>query len=167
MTTDERELVMELVVHKRSKADFLRSFRRSIDGSQLCGTLLAEAMQSKDADDVGYALMVGFVFGFTSSHLEPLLELVSAPWHARHEDVVSVLGDLESPKAVDGLVAATRRVPEYLEFDENRALAVKAIWALGRIDGAVVDAALRESAKDPDPILASAASYQEDRRRGK
>ncbi|MFD5103330.1 hypothetical protein [Streptomyces albidochromogenes] len=30
---------------------------------------------------------------------------------------------------------ATRWIPEYLDFDEFRALAVKAIWALGAIPG--------------------------------
>jgi hypothetical protein len=39
-------------------------------------------------------------------------------------------------------------------------LAVKAIWALGRIKGPEADAALNELVNDPDPILAKSAAEQ-------
>ena len=94
-----------------------------------------------------------------------MLELAFAPWHFKHEDVVTALGQLKSPKAVEGLQAATKWIPEYLDFDESRALAVKAIWALGCIEGPDADAALRELMNDPDPILAESAAGQVKRRR--
>jgi hypothetical protein len=165
MTTKERELVMALATQKLSQADFLSRFRDSTDGQQLCGDLLTEAIQSKAAEDVECALMVGYTFGFTDDHLERLLELVSAPWHFKHEDIVTALGQLKSPKAVEGLHSATKWIPEYLDFDESRALAVKAIWALGRIKGPEADAALSELVNDPDPILAESATEQMERRR--
>lgn len=165
MTTDERGLVMALATQDLSKADFLSRFRGSTDGQQLCGALLTESIQTKVADDVECALMVGYTFGFTNDHLAPLLELAFAPWHFKHEDVVTALGQLKSPKAVEGLQAATKWIPEYLDFDESRALAVKAIWALGCIEGPDADAALRELMNDPDPILAESAAGQVKRRR--
>lgn len=164
MTNEERGLVMALATKGLSKADFLSRFRGPTDGQQLCGALLTEAIQSKAADDVECALMVGYTFGFTKDHLEPLLELVSAPWHFKHEDVVTALGQLQSTKAVEGLHAATKWIPEYLDFDESRALAVKAIWALGRIKGPEADAALSELGNEPDPILAESATEQIERR---
>lgn len=165
MTTEERELVMALATKGMPQADFLSRFRGSKDGQQLCSDLLTEAIGSKSADDVEYALMVGYTFGFTDAHLKPLLDLASAPWHFKHEDVVTALGQLKSPKAVEGLHAATKWIPEYLDFDESRALAVKAIWALGRIKGPEAEAALSALIKDPDPILAESATVQIERRR--
>ncbi len=164
MTTEERGLVMALATQGLSKADFMTRFRGSTDGQQLCGALLTEAIQTEAADDVECSLIVGYTFGFTDEHLEPLLELASAPWHFMHEDAVTALGQLKSPKAVAGLHAATRWIPEYLDFDESRALAVKAIWALGRIKGPEADAALNELRNDSDPILAESAAEQMRRR---
>jgi hypothetical protein len=52
-----------------------------------------------------------------------------------------------------------------LDFDESRALAVKAIWALGGIEGSEADAALKEVMSNPDPILVAAAEEQLKRRK--
>lgn len=79
--------------------------------------------------------MVCFRFGFTDDHLQPLLTLAFADWHQRHEDVASALGKLRSPASVDALEHLARWIPAYLEFDEARALAVKAI---GRLAGSAV-----------------------------
>ena len=68
-------------------------------------------------------------------HLDLLVQLASADWHHKHEDVVSALGQLRSPAAVEALYHAAWWVPDYLDFDESRALAVKAIWALGGTPG--------------------------------
>ncbi|MBB2749926.1 UNVERIFIED_ORG: HEAT repeat protein [Rhizobium aethiopicum] len=62
-----------------------------------------------------------------------LLQLLQEGWHFKHEDVVSALADLKAPEAVEALYKVTYWVPSYLEFDDARALAVKAIWALGAI----------------------------------
>lgn len=164
MTTEERELVLALATQGLSQTDFLSRFRGSTNGQNLCGELLTEAIQSRIAEDVEYALIVGFTFGFTIDHLESLLELSSAPWHFMHEDVVTALGELRSPKSVGALRTATQWIPKYLDFDESRALAVKAIWALARIESQEADAALRELASDPDPILAGLATEQIRRR---
>lgn len=44
-----------------------------------------------DGTDVEMALIVGFTYGFTREHLEPLLDLSPADWRQRHEDVVTAL----------------------------------------------------------------------------
>lgn len=165
MTTKERELVMDMATQNLSQADFLRRCRNSTDGRLLCGDLLQEALQTQIASDVECALMVGFTFGFMDEHLSALLELAAAPWHFKHEDVIRALGKFQSPEAVSVLYATTRWIPEYLGFDESRALAVKAIWGIGRIEGPDADAALKELMNDPDPILAKTAAEQMIRRR--
>jgi hypothetical protein len=58
-----------------------------------------------------------------------------ADWHHSHEDVVWHLGEYQGADVISALDHATRWVPDYLDFDENRALARKAIWELGKQPG--------------------------------
>jgi hypothetical protein len=164
MTKEERDLVIDLATQEISQADFLERFRDSVDGRRLCGELLTESLQSKVPEDVECALILGYIFGFTNDHLKALLELACAQWHFKHEDVVTALGRLKTPKAVDALYANTQWIPAYLDFDESRALAVKAIWALGDIDGPEASAALDRLTTASDPILVDAATHQLERR---
>ena len=101
--------------------------------------------------------MAGFNLDFDSTHLPLLLPLVTADWHQRHEDVVSAIDDLRSPDAIDALIKATQNIPEYLEFDDSRALAVKAIWALSKIDSDAAKEALKRLSLTDDPIVANQA----------
>lgn len=61
----------------------------------------------------------------------------SEEWHRKHEDVVTALGQLRTPAAVDALrhrrllYRENQWVPADLDFDDSRALATKAVWALG------------------------------------
>jgi len=164
MTDKERRLVMAMATQGLPPSEFLKQFRSSTDGELLCGELLSEAVDSRVAEDVEWSLIVGYTFGFTERHMEALLQLSKEPWHFKHEDVVTALGRLKTPKAVDALLAATKWVPDYLGFDESRALAVKAIWALGGIEGSEADAALNAVVSDPDPVLVAAAVEQLKRR---
>ncbi|MFB6783643.1 HEAT repeat domain-containing protein [Streptomyces sp. NPDC056352] len=140
MTPEEQDLVMGLAVGlgegpTRTLDEVLAHFGES-DGGALALRLLRDAMECQDADDVEMALIVhGAADASVEEFLELLIELFPAEWHRDHEDIVSMLGKLHSPKTVPTLVEATRWVPEHLDFDECRALAVKAIWALGGIPG--------------------------------
>lgn len=165
MTSDEQQLVLRLVTEGMPKGEFLKRFRNSEDGVKLTTKLLKEAIANRNGEDVEMALMLGFTFGFITEHLPKLVELEAADWHERHEDVVSALGDLADVNSVGALHHSTQWIPEYLDFDVSRALAVKAIWALGRIKGPEAYAALSELVNDPDPILAELATEQIKRRR--
>lgn len=118
-----------------SKDEFLRQFGSS-DGPTLGLDLLRDAVNRHDPIDVEMALIVCFKFGFTDDHVEPLIQLAYADWHRRHEDVASALGEIRSPLSVDALAHLAKWVPNYLDYDNARALAVKAIWALGRTGNA-------------------------------
>ncbi|MFB7214741.1 hypothetical protein [Streptomyces sp. NPDC056255] len=62
----------------------------------------------RDADDVEMALIVHGAAGAPAEEfLEPLTELFPAEWHRKHEDIVSTLGKLRSPRTVPTLVLAT------------------------------------------------------------
>ncbi|MFI7005405.1 hypothetical protein [Streptomyces sp. NPDC050145] len=66
----------------------------------------------------------------------------------------------------DGGALALRllRVPEHLDRDENRALAVKAIWALGALPGTDAREALEELRDDANEIVRENAVQQFARR---
>ncbi|WP_344430791.1 HEAT repeat domain-containing protein [Streptomyces lavendulocolor] len=135
------------------------------DGGVLALRLLRDAMERRDADDVEMALIVHAAAGASGEEfLEPLIELSRADWHTRHEDVVSMLGKLRSPRTVPALREATRRVPEYLDWDENRALAVKAIRALGAIPCPETQEALEGLRNDENAIIRENAVKQLARR---
>jgi HEAT repeat protein len=142
-----------------SNEQFLREFGAA-DGMALGLDLLGDAVGRREPVDVELALVVCFRFGFTDGHLQPLLTLAFADWHQRHEDVASALGELRSPASVDALEHLVRWIPAYLESDEARPLAVKAIWALGGISSEAARRALTSIADSPCSILAEAAVAQ-------
>ncbi|MFF5933185.1 HEAT repeat domain-containing protein [Streptomyces sp. NPDC012508] len=169
MTPEERDLIMGLGVAPcspptRTLDEVLAHFGES-DGGALALRLLRDAMERQDADDVAMALIVHATANASGEEfLEPLIELFPADWHREYEDIVSMLGRLRSPKTVPTLVLATRWVPEYLDWDENRALAVKAIWALGAIAGPEAREALEGLRDDENEIIRENALRQLARR---
>ena len=74
-----------------------------------------------------------------------------------YEDVVSALGRLRSPAAVDSFYHAAWWVSDYLDFDEIRALAV---WALGGMPGVEAEEALRLLVDTEREVVREAASAQ-------
>ena len=169
MTPDERRLVLSLVTAptagpELSREEFLRQFGSS-DGQALGLQLLKDAVDRQDGVDVEMALIVSSAFGVTPDHLDPLVSLVSADWHVKHEDVVVALDRLRSPEAVDALYAATQWVPPYLEFDENLTLARKAIRALAAIPGEEAERALLRLLDSADDVMRRRAEEQLKRRK--
>lgn len=167
MTPLQRELVLALVVvpgrgEPLPATEFLQKFG-SADGQRLGLDLLNDAVDRRDPIDVELALIVCFTFGFGEDHITPLEALAFADWHQRHEDVARALGTLRSPSSIDALVHLSEWVPEYLAFDDARALATKAIWSLGAIDDIASRHALEALTRSPEPIIARGARKQLER----
>jgi len=110
------------------------------------------------------ALVIGFAFGFAPKHTNVLCRLVEADWHISHEDIVSALDHLRTPDAVGALYQATPWIPDHLSFDDSRALAAKAIRALGRIPGSEAEGKLVTLARSEDRLVREQAGYQLKRR---
>ncbi|MEU3820305.1 HEAT repeat domain-containing protein [Streptomyces sp. NPDC030392] len=169
MTPEEQELIMGLVIAPgspptRTIDEVLAHFGES-DGGALALRLLRDAMERRDSDDVEFALVVKAAARASGEEfLEPLIELFPADWHRDHEDIVSALGRFRSPRTVPTMVLATRWVPEHLDFDEARALAVKAIWALGAIPGPEARQALEDLRDAENEIIRENALKQLARR---
>jgi hypothetical protein len=164
MTPEQEEAILSLALvpggpRPMSSDEFLERFG-VYDGKALGLDLLRDAVQRRDAVDVELAMIVGFRFGFSMKHLLLLVDLAYADWHQKHEDVVSALGMLEAPESIDALVHMTEWVPGYLAYDDTRALATKAVWALGAIDSDSARHALSELARAPDRIVAKGAEEQ-------
>lgn len=169
MTPDERRMIFKLVIRPgqdnsedaitRRKEEFVREFRpRVSDRKKLSLEILEEACAERNATDVEYALVVGF------SSRCPDARLADVDWHRSHEDIVSALDELRDKRAVDVLYCAALKRHEYLAFDKARALAVKAIWALGNMSDASADEKLRLLVQRDEEILRGEALKQLERR---
>ncbi|WP_328391441.1 HEAT repeat domain-containing protein [Nocardia sp. NBC_00416] len=97
--------------------------------------------------------------------IESLLPLVGADWHESHENIVTLLERIASPSSVPALRYAAEYVPEYLEYDENRAMARKAVHALRKIPGAAAEAAMVELLDSDSEVVRDIAAKQLVRRR--
>jgi hypothetical protein len=164
MTPADRRAIASLVIvpgrsRSGSPEDVLRHFGTT-DGRSLGLRLLRDAVDRQDGLDAEMALIVCFTFGFTMDDLDLLVQLTSADWHRKHEDVMSALGLLRAPTAVGALYHAAWWIPDYLDFDESRALAVKAIWALGGTPGIEAEEALKRLLIAEDDIVRCAARAQ-------
>ncbi|MGW0218961.1 HEAT repeat domain-containing protein [Micromonospora chokoriensis] len=169
MTPDERDLVFTLVVvpgkpYTGDRDAVLRHFR-SADGRKLGLDLLGQAIADRSADDLEAALIVCGEFGIDAAHAPMLVDLVYADWHLQHEVVVSMLGSQSGPAVVDALHHAASWVPDYLDYDESRALAVNAIWGLGDSSDPRAGNKLSQLADATNEIVREAARDQL-RRRG-
>jgi hypothetical protein len=169
MTEEERRVCEELIRFpgrkSLSKEGFLLQFPSAVENGKLSLKLLEEAYSARNPDDMDCALVVGFSFGFGPEHTTILCQLVDEDWHRSHEDAVSALDGLRTPVAIEFLFRATQWVPDYLDFDDARALAVKAIWALGNLPGPEAETKLKAIARSDHPILRMNAGEQLERRR--
>lgn len=95
--------------------------------------LLIEARDNKDPDLLEGGITLIFIFKEMRCPVKELNELLLESWHYRHEDIASLLQDAKSPTSIDALNKAVMTKFDYLDFDDNYALAVKCIWALGEI----------------------------------
>lgn len=165
MTIEQRTLCRNLVMLPNgrgsiSKEEFLRRFPSAVENGRLALKWLREAYETRNADDLFFTLIVGFKFGFDPKHKDILLRLIDEDWHYNHEEVVTALKNWPTPDTVDALFRSTQWIPKALEFDDARALAVKAIWALGNIPGPEAEAKLEVLARSENTILRQNAVEQ-------
>jgi hypothetical protein len=168
MTSEQRDLCLGLVrangKQRISNAEFAVKYPAALENGRLATALLQDAYEARDGAALQCAMIVGFSFGFDVRHVDVLVRLIEERWHFMHEDVVSALDKLRTPRAADALFRATQWVPEHLEYDDARALAVKAIWGLGNLPGAASEAYLRQLATSPVEVIRTNAEEQLQRR---
>lgn len=164
MTPDELEMVWALVAAPgrqpdATPQDFLARMDES-DGRALALRVLREAIDHKSSAEVEAAMVLAAFFGSTEESFGLLVSLVREDWHESHEDVVSFLDDFRTKDAIPALLSATRRVPDYMQWDDTRALAVRAVYALSKIDGEAARNALEEVVRESGDDRVSAVARQ-------
>ena len=169
MTEEQRRLCGALTIlpngfRRISKEDFSKQFPTALENDKLASNWLDEAYRLRSADDLNCALAIGFTFGFAPSHKDVLGRLLDADWHYSHEDIVSALQTWPTADTVEVLFRATQWIPKALEYDDARALATKAIWALGKIPSSEAVAKLETLANSSNAILRRTAEEQLKRR---
>ena len=171
MTGEQRKLCGELTIfpnglRRISKEDFLRKFPSAIVHGKLALNWLEEANSLQNADDLNCGLAIGFVFGFAPEHKKILCQLLKVDWHYSHEDIVSALQTWPTPDTIEALFDITQWIPTSLKYDNARALAVKAIWALGKIPSPEAETKLETLTHSDNQILKKNAQEQLNRRQG-
>ncbi|TLF74499.1 HEAT repeat domain-containing protein [Nocardia cyriacigeorgica] len=130
------------------------------DGKKLGLDLVRDAILRRDSDDLNVSMVVCASFGYHHELLPVFLQIALQDWHRDHENVAFQLGIFGDPRAVSVLLELGRWVPGYLEWDDNRALASKAIHALARIPGEESEEALRALLDSDDDVVRRHAERQ-------
>lgn len=162
MTNDQIELIHQHMREQLSKEEFEKLFFKTEENkSSFILKRLENAFLWKNSDDVEYYMHVAFVFDLlTLGYVPILIKLLAEDWHKRHEDIASVFQRLRAPEPIDVLYNTALRKFKYLDYDDNYALAVKCIWALGDIETKAAKAKLELLAKSDNKIIRDNAVYQ-------
>lgn len=147
MTPDQRVLVHSLVRipgrgEPRSRDEFLQ--RMGVDDGQALGhQLLTDARVREHGLDLELSLVVLGLFGVPRDCCEVLQRLALADWHAAHEPIVDLLGELHCVGAVSTFEKVAEWVPSYRDYDGARSLRNKAVRAIGATPGLAAEESLR------------------------
>ncbi|NJC71935.1 HEAT repeat domain-containing protein [Planosporangium thailandense] len=153
--------VWDFLLGRKSKADMVAAL--GVDpraDREFLPELLAGAMRRHDADGVeaGLGLMISFD-QLGPERVPVLCDLLIADWHHKHEDVARYLQELADPAAVPALRRAAELDLPYLEYDENRALSRKCMWALSDIRTDAAVAALESLSHSDNVVVRDLAAY--------
>jgi hypothetical protein len=137
MTPEQCETVVSFAAGKASLSALVQVLGVDISANPLSSAaILSSEVSAQNAEGVEAALILSFRFGLTPSHSDALIQLVTATWHTRHEDVALALEQIRHPDSVDVLYEAaskTYRTVPTLQHDDGHAFARKCVWALARI----------------------------------
>lgn len=129
MMTDEEKKQQHLCSPER----FFREFRPAIDRISLISDFLEAAIQTQDDDNLDDTLFLGSGYGYCQAHLPLLIVLLRQEWHTQHESLVDIIAEFKSDTAIEVLDWAAQIRLAYLDYDDSKALARKAIYALAKI----------------------------------
>ena len=165
MNDGERKLLMDLSLYRLELEQMATALALPIAHLPVWSREQLEmAERERNRRDVDLILTLVFRAGVTVEHAPVLSRLALADWHGSHENVIEALDRLRLPEAVDVFHRAALIRWPYREEDEFRTLAVKAIYALGKIATPAAVAALSEmaalTAEEEDEPLARNAREQ-------
>lgn len=107
MTNKEREIVDEFYFNKITKEEFLKQY--PVDVTKNKGHIFLSvkvAYNNKDANELDLALTL-IIFNTTVVNSDEFVELLclllKERWHPQHENIVTILQGIKSPKSIDTL----------------------------------------------------------------
>ncbi len=123
--------------------------------------LLLESIADKNADEVEYAIMLGFTYGFTELHSTALCRLLSEQWHIKHEDIASLFQhELRDQRHLDCLLKGLQNIPAYMEYNEGYSFINQCIWSISVLNTLESKKALIELSKSENIHKKNAAIFQ-------
>src|SRR4051794_23418077 len=107
MTHEERQILSKLYFKQISRQQFLEQYPIDLkDNETHIFLVLKDAFDRQNKDDLNLALTLA-IFGaniiYTDEFVEVLCHILKGKWHQRHEDIVSMLQVIKSPKSIDTL----------------------------------------------------------------
>lgn len=94
---------------------------------------LYESINSANPDELEGAVNGAWQNGMMKEYAGALNNMLLLEWHFRHEDIVNALQEIKSPSSIEALYLTALKTYEYLDYDEDFALARKCTWALADI----------------------------------
>ncbi len=113
-------------------SEFLCQFGDGSGVLDLCKELTI-AREAKDAELVDLLLYLSAVVKFDYYDVDILNQLVTDPWHQKHEEIVRLLDHYRQPSSVNPLYEAALLNLDYRDYDDDFILANKCIRTLERI----------------------------------
>lgn len=132
LLANKKDLILKLMMKQINLSEFLCQFGDGSGELDLCKELTI-AREAKDAELVDLLLYLSAVVKFDYYDVDILNQLVTDPWHQKHEEIVRLLDHYRQPSSVNPLYKAALLNLDYREYDEDFILANKCIRVLEKI----------------------------------
>lgn len=162
---DKQEL-KKLILGKVSNEEFLNLINVKFENlDEELYEMLNFAYKQHSDMNIEIALYLIFKYElFDEKYLDLLNNLILCDWHKQHENIAMILQKLKSPKSVNCLYITINKKYSYLKYDDNYALAVKCVWALGDIGNEEAKEYLKKLLKSENDIIRNNAIKQLERK---
>lgn len=132
MLANKKDLILKIMIKQINLSEFLCQFGDGSGELDLCKELTI-AREAKDAELVDLLLYLSAVVKFDYYDVDILNQLVTDPWHQKHEEIVRLLEHYRQPSSVNPLYEAALLNLDYRDYDEDFILANKCIRVLEKI----------------------------------
>lgn len=132
LLANKKALILKLMMKQINLSEFLCQFGDGSGELDLCKELTI-AREAKDAELVDLLLYLSAVVKFDYYDVNILNQLVTDPWHQRHEEIVRLLDHYRQPSSANPLYKAALLDLDYRDYDEDFVLANKCIRVLEKI----------------------------------
>lgn len=161
-----RENIIKLMKKEISKKELLQKI--NLDEEKMyavIGEMFDLASKSKDAEMAEDAVYLVFLYENSLYKLvDRLNRLIECDWHEQHENIAMLLQKSRDVSSISCLYNTANAKYEYLDFDDNYALAVKCIWALGDIGNEESKEYLKKLLNSENEIIVENARKQLERK---